>query len=90
MFANSLGGLCGQFDRINSDGVGRWADAASYIVGPGSPGWDIRSVNKSVGWYGRTEVFNLLLGAIGTSFGVSRAILLLKADKSLDITITVP
>lgn len=90
MFADSLGGLCGQLDWINSDGVGRWGDAASHVAGPGSAGWDVGSVNKSAGWHGGTEVFNLLLGAIGTSFGVSGVILLLKADKSLNIAVTVP
>lgn len=54
MFANSLGGLSGQFDWINSDGVRRWSDTASHVAGPGSAGWDVGSVNKSAGWYGRT------------------------------------
>ena len=49
MFADSLGGLCGQFDWVNGDSVGRWGDAASYVTGPGSAGWDVRSVNKLAG-----------------------------------------
>ena len=54
VFADCLGALCGQFDWIDGDSVWRWSDAAGYVAGPGSAGWDVGSVNKSAGWHGRT------------------------------------
>ena len=53
VFADCLGGLCGQFDWIDGDSVGRWGDAASHVAGPGSTGWDVGSVNRSARCFGR-------------------------------------
>ena len=53
VFADCLRSLFGQLDWIDGDSVGRWGDTASYVAGPGSAGWDVGSVEKSVEWHGR-------------------------------------
>lgn len=86
IFANCLQYLRRKLDRIESDGVRGWCNTTRYVAGPSRTRWDVGPVGCLVICGGKD---GRLMMVQGIGFGVSRLVLLLKTDKSLNVAIAI-